>query len=128
MNIVEFQIKHSEIIKQYQFIEHDLEGIFGLLEHGNFEELTHRVENDTMGELIRKVKFLIKENKVNYLDKNDFNILEQIRYNRNYWAHQCYLDIHEEKNKYDEIAKRLTNELKVAEDMNAKLRSIFVRI
>ena len=74
MTINEFRINHSKIIEQYQLIEWHLEGIFGLLEFGDFDELTHRVENDAMGELIRKVRFLIKENKIDYLTKEDFSI------------------------------------------------------
>ena len=125
MEIEVFRINHSRIIEQYQLIEWHLEGIFGLLEQGDFEELTHRVENDTMGELIRKVRFLIKENKVSLLSKEDFSILDDIRDDRNYWCHSCFLDVNDNPEKYGEIAKRLLSNLDKVIGMNDKLEEVF---
>ena len=74
MDIKEFRVKHSELVEQYQFIEFHLEGLFAIMQNDgdNFVELAHRVENDAMGELIRKVRFLIKEKKhQDLLTKND---------------------------------------------------------
>lgn len=121
----EFRIYHANIIEQYQFIEHDLEGIFGLLEKGDFEELTRRVENDTMGELIRKVRFLCKEYNISYLSKDDFNMLEHIRNDRNFWCHECYLDIFKNNELFDDISIRLKNDYRTAYSMNKKLRETF---
>ena len=125
MEIEVFRVNHSRIIEQYQLIEWHLEGIFGLLEQGDFEELTHRVENDTMGELIRKVRFLIKENKVSLLSKEDFSILDDIRDDRNYWCHSCFLDVNDNPEKYGEIAKRLLSNLDKVIGMNDKLEEAF---
>lgn len=125
MEIEVFRVNHSRIIEQYQLIEWHLEGIFGLLEQGDFEELTHRVENDTMGELIRKVRFLIKENKVSLLSKEDFSILDDIRDDRNYWCHSCFLDVNDNPEKYGEIAKRLLSNLDKVIGMNDKLEEVF---
>lgn len=125
MEIEVFRVNHSRIIEQYQLIEWHLEGIFGLLEQGDFEELTHRVENDTMGELIRKVRFLIKENKVSLLSKDDFSILDDIRDDRNYWCHSCFLDVNDNLEKYGEIAKRLLSNLDKVIGMNNKLEEVF---
>lgn len=128
MNIDEFRILHSKIIEQYQFIEWHLEGIYGLLEHGDFEELTHRVENDTMGELIRKVRFLIKENKLDILNKDDFHILDNIRDDRNYWCHTNYLEIHENIGHFEQISHKLLDNIKIVEAMNNKLKDCFIRL
>lgn len=125
MEIEVFRVNHSRIIEQYQLIEWHLEGIFGLLEQGDFEELTHRVENDTMGELIRKVRFLIKENNVSLLSKEDFSILDDIRDDRNYWCHSCFLDVNDNPEKYGEIAKRLLSNLDKVIGMNDKLEEVF---
>lgn len=128
MEIETFRINHSRIIEQYQLIEWHLEGIFGLLEHGDFEELTHRVENDTMGELIRKVRFLIRENKLDLLTKEDFSILDDIRDDRNYWCHSCFLDVNDNPDKYGEIGKRLLSNLNKSIEMNDKLEEVFKEI
>lgn len=128
MEIEVFRVNHSRIIEQYQLIEWHLEGIFGLLEQGDFEELTHRVENDTMGELIRKVRFLIKENKVSLLSKEDFSILDDIRDDRNYWCHSCFLDVNDNPEKYEEIGNRLVSNLDKVILMNDKLEEVFKKI
>lgn len=126
MTLDEFALAHSKIIEQYQLIEYHLEGLFGIAGDGDFDELTRRVENDTMGELIRKVKFILHENKIDFLTKDDYEILEEIRNERNYWCHQCYLDIKNKeniekitniKNDYDKVCK-----------MNLKLREVFEKI
>ena len=128
MTLEEFRIKHSEIIEQYQLVEHHLEGIFALIANGDFEELAHRVENDTMGELIRKVRFMVKENNIGLIDKNDFSVLEEIRDERNYWCHQCYLDIKKSGNESINIYKRINIELIKVKNMNLKLRDVFKKL
>lgn len=128
MELDKFRIKHSKIIEQYQLIEYHLEGIFGLLEEGDFEELTHRVENDAMGELIRKVRFLDKETNCVYLEKEDFSILDNIRDDRNYWSHESYLELMQNFDKIDRMYQRLTDNLKTVENMNDKLTNAFRKI
>ena len=78
-----------------------------------------------MGELIRKVRFLIKENKVSLLSKDDFSILDDIRDDRNYWCHSCFLDVNDNPEKYGEIAKRLLSNLDKVIGMNDKLEEVF---
>ena len=128
MDNKEFRIYHSKLIEQYQFIEWHLEGIFGLLENGDFEELTHRVENDTMGELIRKVRFLIKENKITYLDKQDFAILDEIRDDRNFWCHSNFLDIHSDPELLRKQCQRIVSDLDKTTKMNDKLTQVFLKL
>lgn len=124
----EFRINHSKLIEQYQLIEWHLEGIFGLLGKGDFEELTHRVENDTMGELIRKVRFLIKENKLNCLTKEDFAILDDIRDDRNFWCHSNFLDIKEDKENYNKQVVRITRDLDKVININDHLKNVFISL
>ena len=128
MNLDEFRIKHSCIIEQYQLIEHHLEGIFGLLGYGDFEEITKRVENDTMGELIRKVRFMTKERNVYLISKEDFDVLEEIRDERNYWCHQCYLDIKEKGNESLNIFLEIDKQLDKVTNMNMHLRDVFKKL
>ena len=123
MKMNEFRINHSKLVEQYQLIEYHLEGLIGIAQIGDFEELTKRVENDTMGELIRKVNFVFKEYKINKLSKEDFALLDDIRYQRNYWCHQCYLDLM--KDNTDNIVEKLISDLEKTTKMNSKLRTIF---
>ena len=126
MKMEEFRIIHSKLIEQFQLIEYHLEGLFGLVGDGEFEELTKRVENDTMGELIRKVRFVFINKKIDLLNKDDFALLDEIRDARNYWCHQCYLDIKDRKpiKKYEDIK----TELEKVSNMNQKLRDTFSKL
>ncbi|MBQ0035336.1 MAG: hypothetical protein KBT35_00285 [Firmicutes bacterium] len=126
MTLDEFALAHSKLIEQYQLIEYHLEGLFGIAGSGDFEELTRRVENDTMGELIRKVKFIFHEKKIYLLDINDFESLEVIRNDRNYWCHQCYLDIKAKEN--IEKITNIKNDYDLVYGMNQKLREVFKTI
>lgn len=130
MNINEYRIIHSKIIEQYQLIEFHLEGLFALMQGqgSNFEELTHRVENDAMGELIRKVRFLVKEYKYNdILTKNDFSTLERIRDDRNYYCHENFLE-NRTDNYTSNRSSSIEKDLDIAIQMNKTLRKAFEAI
>lgn len=128
MKLDEFRVCHSKLIEQYQLIEWHLEGIFGLIGDGDFEELTHRVENDAMGELIRKVRFLVREKKIQELSKEDFSILDDIRDDRNYWCHSNFLDIHDDLAKYSKQEERIESDLAKTIKMNDKLAQTFIKL
>ena len=130
MEINEYRILHSQIIEQYQLIEFHLEGLFALMQGqgNNFEELAHRVENDAMGELIRKVRFLVKEYKYqDIITKQDFSDLDKIRNDRNYYCHENFLenkvDNYKSNRKYN-----IKQDLQNAKDINDKLKTAFKKI
>lgn len=130
MEINEYRILHSQIIEQYQLIEFHLEGLFALMQGqgNNFEELAHRVENDAMGELIRKVRFLVKEYKYqDIITKQDFSDLDKIRDDRNYYCHENFLenkvDNYKSNRKYN-----IKQDLQNAKDINDKLKTAFKKI
>lgn len=130
MEVKEYRINHSKIIEEYQFIEFHLEGLFALMQgKGNdFKELAHRVENDAMGELIRKVKFLVRECKYDdILTKQDFKNLDQIRDDRNYYCHENFLKtIFDNKNNPKSFS--IEEDLNRAMQMNETLKLAFNRI
>ena len=127
MTLDEYRILHSKIIEQYQFIEFHLEGLFALMQGqgNNFEELARRVENDAMGELIRKVRFLVKEYKYqNIITKQDFNDLDKIRDDRNYYCHENFLSNITDNYKIDRKTN-INDDLNIAINMNSKLKQAF---
>ena len=134
MEIDEYRVYHSKVIEQYQLVEYHLEGLFAIMlsDGDNFLELAKRVENDAMGELIRKVKFLVKQyNYSNIITKNDINLLYKIRDDRNYYCHENYLKMRyaEKHNEPEERTKEsIKNDLKMCEELNNKLRSAFEQI
>lgn len=130
MELNEYRILHSQIIEQYQYIEFHLEGLFALLQGqgDDFEELARRVENDAMGELIRKVRFLTKERKcTNIITKQDFSDLEKIRDDRNFYCHENFLN--NLSNNYQSNRKTtISQDLKFVCDMNKRLKAAFNQI
>lgn len=130
MDINEYRILHSKIIEQYQFIEFHLEGLFALIQNNgdDFEELAKRVENDAMGELIRKVRFLVKEKSLsNVITKNDFYNLEKIRDDRNYYCHENFLN-NITNNYQTKRTTTINQDLEFVTNMNSKLKEIFKNI
>ena len=126
----QFRVNHSKLIEQYQLIEFHLEGLFAIMQDNgtNFEELAKRVENDAMGELIRKVKFLsVKLNFENILNKELFNALYKIRDDRNYYCHENYLI---DKNDSYKVNRKTTIEqdLNYVTNVNKELKEAFIKI
>lgn len=131
MNKEEFRIKHSQLIEQYQLVEFHLEGLFAIMQHDgdNFRELARRVENDAMGELIRKVRFLVKEKKhQDLLTKQDFGQLENVRDDRNFWCHSNFLELNKNPNLYEKHCLKIAEDLKRAISINDKLKNVFQKL
>lgn len=127
MELNEYRILHSKIIEQYQLIEFHLEGLFALMQNDgdNFLELAKRVENDAMGELIRKVSFLSKEKNLrNVITKEDFSNLEKIRDDRNYYCHENFLS-NKTDNYYIERKTTITQDLDLVKNENVRLKEAF---
>lgn len=126
----EYRILHSQIIEQYQLIEFHLEGLFALIvsDGDNFEELARRVENDAMGELIRKVRFLVKEFKFSdILTKDDFATLERIRDDRNFYCHENFLENKTDNYKFNRKTS-IKDDLNIVLNMNRTLVDVFKTI
>lgn len=94
MTLDEFRLTHSELIEHYQFIEHHLEGIFAFLQgKDHFEKGMQEVENDNIPRLLKKIKETQDEYGEIALSKEDFDLLERLCARRNFWCHNCYVDM-----------------------------------
>lgn len=87
MTLTEFRIAHSLIIEHYQFIEFNLEGIYALLSGKEFSEGLKDVDLDSLGRIIRKIE------NMNFFSEEDFQKLQKILKKRNFWCHNCYVDL-----------------------------------
>jgi len=91
----EFRIKYSELIEYYQFVELRLKGICAALfekEGKSWLEKLDDFENDPLGKMINKLKEYHKGLKKKIITDEDFQSLEILRENRNYWCHKCFID------------------------------------
>lgn len=128
----DFRFKHSELIEYYQYVEMRLKFICsGLLadeEKVWFERLSD-YENDSFGCLLKKIKEIQKQKKVNLFKEDDFSKLDDLRKTRNYWAHQCFggqtpIVFKDDKVKRNEYAIKIVSDLDEAIEWNEKLTEI----
>lgn len=93
MTMEKFRMMHSLLIEHYQYIEHHLEGIYALLCGKSFLAGLEEVETSTINRLIQEIKRLEHENGVSIISVSDYEKLEYIRKRRNFWCHNCYVDM-----------------------------------
>src|SRR5574344_199647 len=112
-----FRIIYSTLIEQYQFIEFHLEGIYAFISDKGFAHGLEDVEKSSISRVI-------KENKKNHAVKEIFSKEEYIRLDninkrRNFWIHNCYVDLEFDNKvclpKHKEVIQRLLNDLREAE-------------
>lgn len=139
MGINEFQILHSDVIKCYQLVENDLKLIYAFIMDKDLEQTLNEVENITLGTIINKLEEYDKSTEPQIISDNDYNFLKQIKDNRNFWAHENYLEfIYEEspleseayKKQCKRLAKdhkRMENVYRNVEALRNKCREIWVK-
>lgn len=93
MTMEKFRVMHSELIEHYQFIEYHLEGIYATLCGKSFVEGLEDVETSNLSQLRKAISKLEKEKGISVLTSSDYEKLEYIRKRRNFWTHNCYIDI-----------------------------------
>lgn len=93
MTLDEFRIAHSNIIALYQGLEFNLKRICSILSDKGFIASMDDLERDSMGSVIRELVKLTKDNDTLRLSDTAYEVLNKFREKRNYWCHQCYLDI-----------------------------------
>lgn len=94
MTLEEFRRIHSELIEQYQFIEHHLEGIYSCLcEDKSFYDGLLEVEKDTIHRLLDRIRAKQNESGMILLADAELEKIEGICSRRNFWCHNCYVDL-----------------------------------
>ncbi len=93
MDLKEFRITHSTLIEHYQFIEAHLEGIYAAVSDKSFLEGIREVERDSLGGVVREIRELEKEKRIQILSEEEYTQLRQIIDRRNFWCHCCYFEM-----------------------------------
>ncbi len=94
MTLEEFRLKHSELIEHYQHIERNLEDIYADIQDGkSFYGGLLDVENDNISRLVHKLCELQEKAGIPILSEAECAQLDAIRQRRNYWCHNCYVDM-----------------------------------
>ena len=87
-----FKIRHSDVIMCYQLIEHDLKFIYSRMLEGDFDENFDSIKKETLGSIVRLLEDLDKTDKNQWISDDDYKFLKSIVKDRNFWAHENYLE------------------------------------
>lgn len=93
MDLMKFRVAHSTLIEHYQFIEAHLEGIYAAISGKPFLEGVREVERDSIGGVVREIREVEREKKMEIFTEEDYNQLRQIVERRNFWCHCCYFEL-----------------------------------
>lgn len=92
MDFDSYKILHSETIMYYQLIEHDLKYIYAYMRKGDIDNNFERIENMTLGQMIKTLQDLDNSDGNPLISTGDYNFLSQIKDNRNLWAHSNFTE------------------------------------
>ena len=131
-----FRQQHSELIGWYQQIEMRLRGICAALlsdEDRTWVDGLEIFETDALGKLIHEIRALQAKKQIEYLIPEDIKNLSEIREERNYWVHQCFIGDAPINFSHGLVRKaessiKLYRDLQYAIEWDEKLTNIFRRI
>ena len=127
MTLEKFRVNHSRLVEHYQFIEHNLEGIYAAVCGEYFYGGLLNVENDTIKRLLQKIEEIEKENNKKYIPNEMVKRIEKASTRRNFWCHNCYVDLVFKANgdlKHEKDAKALADDIREAELLREELFNI----
>ena len=127
MKLEEFRIKHSLLIENYQFIEHHLEGIYAAISGKNFISALDDVELSNVGKLVFEIRKIENQSNISVIPIEVYNRIDESRLRRNYWCHNCYVDMTFKLNgdpKKEKDISALNRDLREAEELREILFEI----
>ena len=129
MDFNTYKIFHSETLMYYQLIEHDLKYIFAYMRKGNINDNFEKIENMTLGQMIKKLQDLDNSDGDPLISAGDYNFLSQIKDNRNLWAHSNFTEfIYKENFIYSKEYQRQCDKLKRDHDRVSRACAILENI
>lgn len=108
MTLEKFRLIHSELIEHYQFIEHNLEGIYAIICKKDFISGLEDVEKSNIGRIVNEIMRIEKEENLSIIPQEIYEQIGNAIERRNFWCHNCYVD----------MTFKLSGELKKQEDIN----------
>ena len=127
MKLEEFRIKHSLLIENYQFIEHHLEGIYTTISGKDFLSALEDVELSNISKLVSEIQKIERHNNISVIPVELYNRIDESRLRRNFWCHNCYVDMTFKLNgdpKKEKDISALNRDLREAEELREILFEI----
>ena len=138
MSLEKFRQMHSEIIENYQCIEYDMRRIYSSMRDFNedidedYDECMERVEELNWGTILKMLESEDKRDGEPYFTDEEYAMLDDMRNQRNFWCHQCYLEwvyIADDRKRsaaLERMLRRLENEGNRAAKIQKKMERYFI--
>ena len=129
-----FKVVHSELLMSMQYLEQDLKIIFATIKDGRFDDNYEILADAPLGKVLKEFRKLDKEKGFAKIKPKDYELLEEIREIRNYWAHQCYLDFHyiedlqEKYEAFQDVKERLHYDEQRVYDLQPRMEKLRISI
>lgn len=128
----EFRSLHSQIIEKYQWIEFNFKRILSLLMNKDLGIGLYELDGVAWGHLVASIRTAEHEKETAFISDAFYAEFDAARKERNYWCHQCYLDIgyDEDANKAlrvkpRELVDRLLNDSRSARELQEQIQGIY---
>lgn len=127
-----FRKLHSEIIEYYQCIEHDMRRIYSAMCSDDFDDCMDELKELNWGVVLNKLRKLDNSDGDPYFTDDEYATLDDMRTQRNYWCHQCYLDWvyiqddYQQAERLQRLTRQLENENNRAYKIHRKMQDYFI--
>ncbi len=127
-----FRRLHSEIIEYYQCIEHDMRRIYSAMNSRDYDECMDELKELNWGLVLNRLKKLDNSDGDPYFTDDEYDTLDDMRTQRNYWCHQCYLDWvyiqndWQREERLQRMLRQLENENNRAYKIHQKMQDYFI--
>ena len=92
INKINNSLNANDIDYARKLIENDLKWIYAFMHKGDQYENFYKLEKNTLGALVKKLKVLDNSSGDQFISNNDYNFLKQMTEKRNFWCHQCFVE------------------------------------
>lgn len=124
MKLIDFKIKHSEIIEYFQIVEEELKIIYSIIKNGFTN--TSDIEDYKLNQIIKElIKLNIDESIIN---KNNMMFIQtELKKKRDYYFYKCYKVIPKIRNvekstKFEDACYILEEDLKTIKALSKDLK------
>ncbi len=108
MNLDDFKYYVGETLDYCQTIEHDIKWIYATMLCGDPDENFDDISNWTLGKVVNELEELDYSDNDNLLSRSEYEVLREIKDERNYLVHQAFLDFtYETGYEYDMAFQRV---------------------
>lgn len=126
MTLLDFKIKHSEIIEYFQIVEEQLKIIYSIIVPGDINQTLLEIEDYKLNQIIKDLYKLDFDKSI--IDGNDsLFIKNDLKVKRDYYFYKCFKEFHHSRNlekskKFEDVCNILESDLKQIKALQKNLK------